>query len=69
LEGWKDGRMEEWKIGRGFTTETRRTQRKLENRKREEFDNLIIEDWKNGRLEEVLPRRHGGHKGSTKIEK
>jgi len=43
----------------------------------EEFDNLIIEDWKdgrmegwkNGRLEEVLPRRHGGHKGSTKIEK
>jgi len=27
-----------------------------------------MEEWKDGRLEEVLPRRHGGHKGSTKMK-
>jgi hypothetical protein len=27
-----------------------------------------MEEWKSGRLEEVLPRRHGGHKESTKME-
>ncbi len=27
-----------------------------------------MEGWKNGRMEDVLPRRHGGHKESTKME-
>jgi len=33
-----------------------------------EFDNETMEEWKDGRMKDDLPRRHGGHKGSTKME-
>ncbi len=56
--------MEEWK--NGFFLPQRHREHIEEGM--EEFDNKTMEEWKDGRMEDVLPRRHRGHKGITKME-